>query len=79
MAAGTAAGCCIRRGPRGLGEAKGMLAHGGTAGLVLELSVVLVPLVLILILVLWGRRHPDAGRKWPPAHDPAHERERDGP
>ena len=34
-----------------------MLAHGGTAGLLLELSVLLVPLVLILILVAWGRRH----------------------
>ncbi len=51
-----------------------MIAHGGTAGLVLELGVLLVPLLLIVILLLWGRRHPSAERKWPPAEEPGPER-----
>ena len=40
-----------------------MLAHGGTAGLALELAVLLVPLLCIAILLWWGKRH--AG----PSHD----------
>ena len=47
-----------------------MLAHGGTAGLALELSVLLVPLVLILILVVWGRRHSGSGRGAPEEDTP---------
>lgn len=38
-----------------------MLGHGGTAGLALELAIVLVPLVLIVALLLWGRRHSGPG------------------
>ncbi len=38
-----------------------MLAHGGAAGLALELGVLLVPLLCILILVWWGKRHPGPG------------------
>ena len=34
-----------------------MFAHGGTAGLLVELSVLLVPLLCILILLWWGKRH----------------------
>ncbi len=34
-----------------------VLAHGGTAGLALELAVLLVPLLCIAILVWWGKRH----------------------
>jgi hypothetical protein len=33
-----------------------MVAHGGTAGLALELAIVLLPLLLIVILLFWGRR-----------------------
>lgn len=53
-----------------------MLAHGGTAGLVLELSVLLVPLVLILILVAWGRRH--SGDRQPTGPDDGAGRDADG-
>ena len=39
-----------------------LLAHGGTAGLALELAVLLVPLLCILILVWWGKRHSRPGQ-----------------
>ena len=39
-----------------------LLAHGGTAGLALELSVLLVPLLCILILLWWGKRHSRPGQ-----------------
>ena len=39
-----------------------VFAHGGTAGLALELGVLLVPLLCILILLWWGKRHPGPGR-----------------
>ncbi len=39
-----------------------VLAHGGTAGLALELGILLVPLLCILILLWWGRRHAGAGQ-----------------
>lgn len=34
-----------------------MLAHGGSAGLVAELAVLLVPLAILGLFVLWARRH----------------------
>ncbi len=34
-----------------------MLAHGGSAGLVAELAVVLVPLVILGLFLWWARRH----------------------
>ena len=39
-----------------------MIAHGGTAGLALELGILLVPLLCILILLRWGRRHAGPGQ-----------------
>lgn len=45
----------------GFWESEVVLAHGGTAGLALELGVLLVPLLCILILLLWGRRHAGPG------------------
>ncbi len=33
-----------------------MVAHGGTAGLALELAIVLLPLLVIVLLLWWGRR-----------------------
>ena len=39
-----------------------LLAHGGTAGLALELAVLLVPLLCILILLWWGKRQGRPGQ-----------------
>jgi hypothetical protein len=39
-----------------------MFAHGGTAGLLVELGILLVPLLCILILLWWGRRHAGPGQ-----------------
>ena len=38
-----------------------MLAHGGTAGLALELGIVLVPLLCIVLLLWWGKRKERSG------------------
>ena len=38
-----------------------MLAHGGTAGLALELAIVLVPLLCIVALLWWGKRQGGPG------------------
>ncbi len=50
-----------------------MIAHGGTAGLALELGVLLVPLVFVLILWRWGRRHSEPTQEEPPATDAGRE------
>ncbi len=34
-----------------------MLAHGGSAGLVAELAVILVPLAILGLFLWWARRH----------------------
>ncbi len=34
-----------------------MLAHGGSAGLVAELAVILIPLAILGLFLLWARRH----------------------
>lgn len=39
-----------------------MLAHGGTAGLALELGFLLVPLLCIVVLLWWGKRHEGPGQ-----------------
>ncbi len=39
-----------------------VLAHGGTAGLALELGFLLVPLLCIVILLWWGNRHARPGQ-----------------
>ena len=49
-----------------------VLAHGGTAGLALELAVLLVPLACIAILLWWGKRHAGPSPDAPPV-----ERERE--
>ena len=47
----------------GFWESEVVLAHGGTAGLVLELGVLLVPLLFIAILLWWGRRRAGPYRR----------------
>jgi hypothetical protein len=44
-----------------------MLAHGGTAGLALELGIVLVPLLCIVALLWWGKRQERRGGDRPSA------------
>jgi hypothetical protein len=49
-----------------------MLAHGGTAGLALELAIVLVPLLCIVLLLWWGKRQERLGATGTP-EDPRRE------
>jgi hypothetical protein len=51
----------VRLGTGRFGEAERVLAHGGTAGLALELAIVLVPLLFIVALLWWGKRRERAG------------------
>lgn len=43
-----------------------LLAHGGTGGLVVELSLLSLPLLGVALLWWWGRRNPE-----PPADEPS--------
>lgn len=39
----------------------GLLAHGGTGGLVVELSVLVLPLLGVALLWWWNRRQAEGG------------------